>query len=90
MRAVVPDTQDGNDVLTLINNRVLRGLSIEFKRAKGRFVTEGGKDVLRINSAVLTGVGVVDRPAYQKSVLKKRWADYLATQDRVQVNRVWL
>lgn len=90
VRAVLPQTRDADDVLELINQRVLRGLSIEFRQAKGRFAMEGGRDVLRISSAVLTGVGVVDRPAYEKSILKKRWADHLATQNRVQMRQVWL
>lgn len=66
--AELPKTQESNDALTLVRNRVLRGLSIEFKALRER--VENGIRV--ISRAALVGIGLVDRPAYQDSLVEIR------------------
>ncbi len=68
IRAELPRTQESDDALTLVRNRVLRGLSIEFKALRER--VENGIRV--ISRAALIGIGLVDRPAYQDSLVEIR------------------
>ena len=70
VEAQLPDTTDGNDAISLVRNRVLRGLSVEFVPRTDRLV-EG---VTVIESAELRGVAIVDRPAYPKSTINARTA----------------
>ena len=68
LRADVPGTQEGTDTLTLVRNRILTGLSVEFRAVQEHF--EAGVRV--ITEAVLSGVAVVDRSAYSGSVVEAR------------------
>ena len=68
LRAEVPGTQEGSDTLTLVRNRILTGLSVEFRAVKEHF--EAGVRV--ITEAVLSSVAVVDRSAYSGSVVEAR------------------
>ena len=68
LRADVPGTQEGSDTLTLVRNRILTGLSVEFRAVKEHF--EAGVRV--ITEAVLSGISVVDRSAYAGSVVEAR------------------
>ena len=68
LRAEVPATTEGSDTLTLVRNRILTGLSVEFQAVKEHF--EAGVRV--ITEAVLSGVSVVDRAAYSGSVVEAR------------------
>ena len=68
MAAELPQTRDAADTLELVRSGVLRGLSVEFRAIRESFV--GGVRV--IHEAVLTGLGVVDRPAYPASVVEAR------------------
>lgn len=63
--AELPQTRDADDVLALVEARVLRGLSLEFmaKRETWR------GDLRTIQRATLSGIGVVDRPAYSDSAI---------------------
>ena len=63
MAATMPATRDGDDALELVRSGVLRGLSVEFRAVKDRFVG----DLREIGRAVLDGLGLVDRPAYPGS-----------------------
>ena len=90
IRAELPETRDADDTLTLVRNRVLRGLSIEFLPRKERFVMVDGKITMEIQRAKLTAVSVVDRPAYTKSVLKARWQEYEREQGQKGARKVWL
>ena len=68
IKADIPESRDGDDVLLLIKNRILRGLSIEFVPT-----TEGLVDGVReITLATLHNISVVDRPAYPESVVAAR------------------
>ena len=60
MAATMPATRDGDDALELVRSGVRRGLSVEFRAVKDRFVG----DLSEIGRAVLDGLGLVDRPAY--------------------------
>lgn len=68
VRAAIPDTQRGRDLIRMVKDRVLNGLSVEFRAAK-----ETTKDGLRwIEKAALHGIGVVAQPAYQEAVVEAR------------------
>ena len=57
----------GRDARERIDAGILTGLSSEFSVKQERWTGE-----LRIiQSALITGVGIVDRPAYQKSVIER-------------------
>ena len=66
--ATLPNTQDADDALELVDKRVLRGLSIEFMTLRRR--QEGVRTIIR--SARLGGLGLVDIPAYKGSTVEAR------------------
>ena len=68
MRATLPETREATDALTLLRKRVLRGLSVEFTAIEEHI--EAGVRV--ITKAVLSGIGLVDRPAYPQSLAEAR------------------
>lgn len=70
VRAELPETRDSDDVLTLIRQGVLRGLSLEFTAKEESY--EG--DLRIISRAALQGVAVVDKPAYPSSLVQARMA----------------
>ena len=72
MRASIPKTRDGDDALTLIKAGVLRGLSVEMSIRKDEW--RAGGRLRLIKEAVLSGIGVVDKPAYPKSSVEARQA----------------
>lgn len=80
MRATMPNTSLGNDTLELVRSGVLRGLSLEFLPTRTR--NEGRVSV--IESARMTGLSIVDVPAYSESVIARERAKQ---SPRV---RVWL
>ena len=63
-----PDTQDARDAYTLVKDEVLRGFSVEMIVTSERYVDE----VRVITGAVLTGLGLVDKPAYSLSKAEVR------------------
>ena len=72
--ATIPETSDGNDTITLVRGKVLRGFSIEFVPQEGGYRIEGvnGKTTITHTKAKLRGGAVVDRPAYLGSRIDKR------------------
>ena len=66
--ATLPDTPSANETLTLIREKILRGLSIEFHATAER---QSG-DLRIIEKAQLVGVGVVDDPQYEQSIVSAR------------------
>ncbi len=95
IRADLPRTQLGDDVLELVRAGVLQGLSLGFVALRDRW---DGDDRI-IESAILDHVAIVDRPAYGSSVVEARtvhrryWrgADMGMTNPPVQgAGRVWL
>ena len=63
--AELPQTRDADDVLALIEGRVLRGLSVEFVAKREKW--DGS--LRTIERAKLFGVAVVDKPAYGDSAI---------------------
>ena len=72
--ARLPETREADDTLSLVRAGVLAGLSVEFRALRERF--EGGVRVIR--SAVVSGLAVVPRPAYQSTTVEAR-GESLAT-----------
>lgn len=70
IRADLPATRAADDVLELVRSGVLRGLSIEFRAIAERI--EAGVRV--IERAMLSGIAVVDSPAYPQSEVEARRA----------------
>lgn len=68
MRAVLPDTREAHDTLTLVRGRVLRGLSVEFQSLQ-----ESRQGSLRvIERAALPRLSVVDSGSYPGTDLQVR------------------
>ena len=61
----LPNTEAGRDVAVLAQRGVLSGFSVEFHALRDR--VEGGVRV--VESARLSGVAIVDRPAYPDAVI---------------------
>lgn len=71
MVAVLPETRDADDVLTMVRARVLIGLSVGFVAESDRM--QGDRRI--VERARLDHIAVVDRPAYQTSTVDAReWA----------------
>ena len=67
MRATMPRTSLGDDTLELVRSGVLRGLSLEFVPERTR--NEGRVAV--VERARMTGLSVVDVPAYSQSTIDR-------------------
>ena len=80
MRATMPNTTLGNDTLELVRAGVLRGLSLEFVPTRTR--NEGRVSV--VEAARMSGLSVVDVPAYSESVIARERAKQSPR------SRVWL
>ncbi len=71
----LPDTTYGRDVSVEVKERLLTGLSLEFRAIEDTVNQETGHRI--ISKAKLYGFGVVDRPAYPDSVATMRsWNEY--------------
>ena len=68
VRIDLPETTIGRDTQELVKRGILRGLSIEFRVLEQR-ASSGIREILK---ARLTGLGIVDRPAYPQSIITKR------------------
>lgn len=68
--ATLPDTSLAHDVAELVRRGVAKGLSIEFRSLKER----NAAGVRLIEKAVLSGIAIVDRPAYSNAELQARMA----------------
>ena len=74
----LPDTTAGRDAATEIRQGLMRGLSLSFQAKRQSF--SGG--VRRIESAIMTRIGLVDSPSYDAPVEIR--------QRREGRRRVWL
>ena len=72
MVAQIADTRDGLDALANVKNRILRGLSVEFD-ALDEF---RDRNIRIIKRALLNGIGLVDRPAYEGAIVHTRARGY--------------
>ena len=74
----LPDTSYAREARELINAKILRGFSVEFRAVKeewqGRLRT--------IREAKLLGFALVDRPAYPESAIAMRFAEAESRQRR--------
>ena len=68
VRADLPATRAADDMLALVKAGVVRGLSVEFRAIAERM--DGAVRV--IERAILSGIGVVDTPAYPASEVEAR------------------
>ena len=68
--ADLPKTQEADDALELVRSKVLRGFSVEFRALKETF----SAGIRVIEKAELLAVGLVDRPAYEQSIVHARAA----------------
>lgn len=83
MSATMPRTQLGDDVLTLVRDGVLRGLSLEFVPTRTR--NEGRVAV--VEAASMRGLSIVDVPAYSESIINREKQERAKQSPRV---KVWL
>ena len=72
MRAKLIRTADGITAMRMLHAGLLRGLSVEFRAIKEDWREHGALRV--IERAHLSGIGLVDRPAYPQSSLDHRAA----------------
>ena len=63
--ATLPETRDGDDALTMVEAGILRGFSMEFLPRRERF----DRATRVIEKAGLPSVALVDRPAYDDSII---------------------
>lgn len=64
----LPDTSYAREARELVQARILRGFSVEFRAESDRW--EGDHRI--VERAHLTGLALVDRPAYPDSVIAER------------------
>ena len=70
MSALLPETREADDALTLVRTGVLRGLSVKFRAVRERF--EAGVRI--ISRAELPAFSLVAKPAYADSRVSVRSA----------------
>ena len=73
-RLELPNTSYGRDTAVEVGQRILTGLSLEFRSTKDTI--DDSKQHRTIETAMLGGFGVVDAPAYPGSVAQKRWEEH--------------
>ena len=71
IEATLPNTQDANDALELVNSKVIRGFSLEVLPQRG--YDNGG--VREYSKGLLTGIGLVDTPAFHDSLITEIYQD---------------
>ena len=69
MKATLPQTREAEDARILVENGVLRGLSIEFASRRESVVD---RNIRQISKAVLLGLGIVPYPQYIGSTVEAR------------------
>ena len=67
----LPDTPHGREARELVNARILRGFSVEFRARE----EEWEASARTIVEADLLGIALVDRPAYPDAVIAARFAN---------------
>ncbi len=83
----VPETRDGDDALTLLRHRVLRGFSVEFVARQQTW----RRSLRTIRQAVLVGVGLVANPAYHGATAEAREQAETYMREHLSTRRrLWL
>jgi len=78
MRAELPRTRDAEDALAMVEAGLLQGLSVELRVEADEWTRDATGGHLRtIQKALLSGIGLVDKPAYTASELEARARDLL-------------
>ena len=72
MRAEIAKTRDGDEAIELVQARILQGLSVEFRAIDEEWHRDGAERIIR--RAKLSGLALVDRPAYPQSSVDIRQA----------------
>ena len=70
LTAELPNTREADDALELVRSKVLRGFSIEFMSKKERVegdINDWKNNTRIVERATLTGIALVDKPAYGNS-----------------------
>ena len=81
------EDSDSKDVYAKYKSGVLKGLSPEFDPVRATY--ENG--VLSRHQAELSGIGIVDRPAFSESMLEERAAEHLSyAPPPVTERKFWL
>lgn len=79
-------TQKGDELLALAEDRIVRGVSVEFSEVPGgtSIETRGGRRVRVHNRVALSGVSMVNRPAYgeQATILAVRTEEPKVADDQ--------
>ena len=75
----LPDTQRGRDAATMIRNKTLLGLSVEFRALQDNF----SNGVREVRKAMLMGAALVDSASYGNSV-------EIREQSKYRRRRMWL
>ena len=88
LRAELPQSSTGDDALSLVRAKVLRGLSVEFSVIQERMVS-GCRE---ISKAVLHAIGIVDSPAYKMSILEARAENVILSRWHTKLKKelLWL
>lgn len=87
-RAVLADTQDAADAVKLVEARVIRGVSVEFRSVRERFDMSG---VRSLQDALVSGLALAARPIYQGTTVEVVEARMLeAPVGWPSRRRVWL
>ena len=84
--ADLAETRDANDVLKLVEAKILRGLSLEFRAIKETWTG----DLRTISKATLSGIGVVDSAAYSDSTVSLATRNKLAHTEETPQEEVML
>ena len=85
-RIELPDTSFGREARELVDARILRGFSLEFRADDERW--EGHSRI--ITRATASGFAIVDRPAYPESRIEARMSELFGLQDTNRPRKVWL
>lgn len=80
MQATLPETREANDTLTLVRQKVLRGLSVEFVSLRESYA--GGVRV--IEQAALPALSVVDAGSYPGTDVEARRTEWRRTRGIVR------
>ena len=88
-RAALPDTIAGNDAVEMVKNRLLTGASVEMRVQRDEWLNGGDHRIIR--QAVVSGIALVDKPAYPQSSIDLRHAQVsLAGIGFERTRRIWL